>query len=124
MRRPRLLSRTENGALAPAGRGAGAAGGVRGKLWYNRLHGGKRCWLFAQSIVRANLNGSIAPPAGAEGMVAVVFLEAGAATDEEKQEAEALAQSPAFHRLVERGLGYVVAEETRPIQALLDELPD
>ena len=65
-----------------------------------------------------------APPAGAEGMVAVVFLEAGVATDEEMQEAAALAQSPAFHRLVERGLGYIVAEETRPIQALLDELPD
>ncbi len=64
------------------------------------------------------------PPADAQGMVAVLFLETSEATGEDQQEAALLAASPTFQRLVERSLAYVATEETRPLQALLDELPD
>jgi len=64
------------------------------------------------------------PPADAQGMVAVLFLETSEATGEDQQEAALLTASPTFQRLVERSLTYVAAEETRPLQALLDELPD
>ncbi len=64
------------------------------------------------------------PPADAQGMVAVLFLETSEAAGEDQQEAALLAASPTFQRLVERSLAYVVAEETRPLHALLDELPD
>lgn len=64
------------------------------------------------------------PPADAQGMVAVVFLETEQAQDADMREANMLAASPGFQRLMERSKAYLVAEETRPIQALLDELPD
>lgn len=63
------------------------------------------------------------PPEGMEGLVAVLFLE-NDAPDEEEQEGVLLAQSPAFHRLIEQGLEYVANRQTRPLQALLDELSD
>lgn len=63
------------------------------------------------------------PPEDAQGMVAVVFLEAEQAQDADTREADMLAASPNFRRLMERSKAYLVAEETRPIQALLDELP-
>ena len=74
-------------------------------------HGGKLEWLEP-------------PPANADGMVAVVFLEAAQEPDAETDEAALLAASPTFQRLMERSMAYIAAEETRPIQALLDELPD
>jgi hypothetical protein len=63
------------------------------------------------------------PPVDIEGMVAVVFLEHDAPDRElDEQEAALLAQSPAFHRLLEQGLEYVANRQTRPLQVLLDEL--
>jgi hypothetical protein len=57
-------------------------------------------------------------------MVAVVFQETAQTQSEEAHAVAPLAASPTFQRLVGRGLAYVAAEETRPIQALLDESPD
>jgi hypothetical protein len=64
------------------------------------------------------------PPEDAQGMVAVVFLEAEQVQDADKREADMLAASPNFRRLMERSMAYLADEETRPVQALLDELPD
>ncbi len=56
-----------------------------------------------------------APPAGAEGMVAVLFLDAGVATDEEMQEAK-------IHCVTElRGLGKEVWQGT-DAQQYVDDL--
>ncbi len=63
-------------------------------------------------------------PADAQGMVAVVFLGTTQEPAVDEREATLLAASPTFRRLVESSLTYVAAKETRPIQALLDELPD
>lgn len=58
------------------------------------------------------------------GIVAVVFLESDIPESDEEQEAVLLAQSPTFRQIVEQGMNYVATGRTRPIQALLDELPD
>ncbi|GAG14168.1 unnamed protein product [marine sediment metagenome] len=54
----------------------------------------------------------------------VVFLDVEQEQVEEAREAMLLAQSPAFGRLVERGLAEVKRGNTRPLRELLDELPD
>lgn len=64
------------------------------------------------------------PPPNARGMVVVVFLETDQTQSEQAREAALLAASPTFQRLVEHGMAYVAAGETRSMQALLDELPD
>ena len=55
-------------------------------------------------------------------LVAVVFLDVEQEQVEEAREAMLLAQSPAFRRLVERGLAEVERGNTRPIRELFDEL--
>ncbi len=63
------------------------------------------------------------PPEDRDGLVAVLFLEDETLDRElDEEEAALLAQSPAFHRLIEQGMEYVANRQTRPIQALLDEL--
>ncbi len=57
-------------------------------------------------------------------LVAVVFLDVEQEQVEEAREAVLLAKSPAFGRLVERGLAEVKRGNTRPVAELLDELPD
>ncbi len=42
--------------------------------------------------------------------------------EEERIEAEILAESPTFHRLIEVGLRQVEAGQVRPVEDLLDEL--
>jgi len=56
-------------------------------------------------------------------LVAVVFLDVEQEQVEEAREAMLLAQSPAFRRLVERGLAEVERRNTRSVGELLDELP-
>jgi len=64
------------------------------------------------------------PPQGTRSLVAVVFLDAGADQLADAEETLLLAHSPTFKRLIERGLTEVQHGQTRPVQALLDELPD
>jgi len=64
------------------------------------------------------------PPKDARSLVAVVFLDAGPDQIADARETLLLARSPAFKRLVERGLAEVQQGQTRPVQELLDELPD
>lgn len=54
----------------------------------------------------------------------VVFLDVEQEQVEEAREAMLLARSPAFRRLLERGLAEVERGNTRPVRELLDELPD
>jgi hypothetical protein len=63
-------------------------------------------------------------PKDLRSLVAVVFLDVEQEQVEEAREAILLAQSPAFRRLVERGLAEVERGNTRPVGELLDELPD
>jgi len=63
-------------------------------------------------------------PRDLRSLVAVVFLDVEQEQVEEAREAAVLAQSPAFGRLVERGLAEVRRGNTRPVGALFDELPD
>jgi len=63
-------------------------------------------------------------PRDLRSLVAVVFLDVEQEQVEEAREAVLLAQSPAFGRLVERGLAEVKQGNTRPVRELLDELPD
>jgi len=63
-------------------------------------------------------------PRDLRSLVAVVFLDVDQEQVEEAREAMLLAQSPAFGRLVERGLAEVKRGNTRPVRELLDELPD
>ena len=62
-------------------------------------------------------------PRDLRSLVAVVFLDVEQEQVEEAREAILLAQSPAFGRLIERGLAEVERGNTRPVRELLDELP-
>jgi hypothetical protein len=62
-------------------------------------------------------------PRDLRSLVAVVFLDVEQEQVEEAREAVLLAQSPAFRRLVERGLAEVKRGNTRPVRELFDELP-
>ena len=64
------------------------------------------------------------PPKGTRSLVAVVFLDAGPDQIADAQETLLLAHSPTFKRLIERGVAEVEQGQTRPVQELLDELPD
>ncbi|MBE2235742.1 MAG: hypothetical protein IAE85_19775 [Anaerolinea sp.] len=57
-------------------------------------------------------------------MVAVVFLDAEPDQITDAKESLLLARSPVFKRLIERSIREVEQGQTRPIQDLLDELPD
>ncbi len=63
-------------------------------------------------------------PRDLRSLAAVVFLDIEQEQVEEAREAVLLAQSPAFGRLVERGLAEVERGNIRPVRELLDELPD
>jgi len=63
-------------------------------------------------------------PKDLRSLVAVGFLDVEQEQVEEAREAMLLARSPAFGRLVERGLAEVKRGNTRPVRELLDELPD
>ena len=62
-------------------------------------------------------------PRDLRSLVAVMFLDVEQEQVEEAREAVLLAQSPAFRRLVERGLAEVKRGNTRPVRELFDELP-
>ena len=64
------------------------------------------------------------PPKGTRSLVAVVFLDAEPDQIADARETLLLARSPAFKRLIERSLTDVEQGRTRPVQELLDELPD
>ncbi|HRI55854.1 MAG TPA: hypothetical protein PK170_02005 [Anaerolineae bacterium] len=57
-------------------------------------------------------------------MVAVVFLDAEPDQITDAKKSLLLARSPVFKRLIERSIREVEQGQTRPIQDLLDELPD
>jgi len=65
-----------------------------------------------------------APPGKRQAMVAVIFLDVEAEQVEEGAEALLLSRSPVFQRLVQHAAGEVQLGNTRPVQDLLDELPD
>lgn len=64
------------------------------------------------------------PPNDTRSLVAVVFLDAGPDQIADAQETLLLARSPAFKRLIEHSVTEVEQGRTRPVQELLDELPD
>ena len=64
------------------------------------------------------------PPKDTRSLVAVVFLDAEPDQIADARETLLLARSPAFKRLIERSLPEVEQGRTRPVQELLDELPD
>jgi len=57
-------------------------------------------------------------------LVAVVFLDAEPDQITDAKKSLLLARSPVFKRLIERSIREVEQGQTRPIQDLLDELPD
>jgi len=63
-------------------------------------------------------------PRNLRSLVAVVFLDVEQEQVEEVREAVWLAQSPAFKRLVDRGLAEIKHGNTLPARKLLDELSD
>ena len=63
-------------------------------------------------------------PKDIRSIVAVVFIEVESPEMPEAKEAELLAQSPTFGRLVKRGLADIERGNTRPVEELLHELPD
>ena len=64
------------------------------------------------------------PPKDTRSLVAVVFLDAGLDEIADAKETLLLAHSPAFKRLIEHSITEVEQGQTRPVQELLDELPD
>ena len=63
-------------------------------------------------------------PQSDRSLVAVIFLELEPEEIAEAAESMFLSRSPALKQLVEAGLTDIQHQETRPVQALLSELPD
>lgn len=64
------------------------------------------------------------PPKDTRSLIAVVFLDAGLDEIADVKETLLLAHSPVFKCLIEHSITEVEQGQTRPVQELLDELPD
>jgi len=62
------------------------------------------------------------PPTQDRSLVAIVFLDAADEELDDLTEASILSQSPTFHRLIEHALEQIKQGQTRPVEALLNEL--